>query len=113
MPTGVLIPVSNMSSRLRIGCVHTFGNPGSCSSASMSACSLSSVMPARHWSRGLSVIVVLTIPIGVLSVDVVPRPTVPNTVSTSGYCRKILSCTCSTLVASVIDRPGGAVGMKS
>ena len=28
--------------------------------------------------------VVFTMPIGVLSVDVVPRPTVPNTVSTSG-----------------------------
>ena len=42
---------------------------------------------------------------------VVPRPTVPNTRSTSGNSRRILSCTCSSRVASVIDRPGGDVGM--
>ena len=55
--------------------------------------------------------VVLTIPIGELSVAVVPRPTVPNTRSTSGNCRSSWSCTCSSRVASVTDMPGGAVGM--
>ena len=55
--------------------------------------------------------VVFTIPIGVLSVGVVPRPTVPNTCSTSGTLRSSLSWTCSTRVASVIDMPGGDVGM--
>ena len=68
-------------------------------------------MPARHCSRGFNVTVVFTIPIGVLSVGVVPRPTVPNTVSTSGNVRSILSWTCSSRVASVIDSPGGEVGM--
>ena len=68
-------------------------------------------MPGRHCSRGFSVTVVFTMPIGVLSVDVVPRPTVPNTRSTSGNRRSSLSCTCSSRVASVIDMPGGDVGM--
>ena len=77
----------------------------------MSLCSLSRVSPGRHCSRGFSVTVVLTMPIGVLSVDVVPRPTEPKTVSTSGKVRRILSCTCRRRVASVIDNPGGDVGM--
>ena len=102
-----------MSSRLRIGCVQTFGKPGNCSAASISACSASSVMPGRHCSRGFSVTVVLTMPIGELSVALVPRPTVPNTRSTSGNSRSTLSCTWSRRVASVTDRPGGDVGMYS
>ena len=111
MPTGVFIPVSSMSSRLRIGCVHTFGKPGNWSFSSSSACSSVIVSPARHWSRGFRVTVVFTIPIGELSVGVVPRPTVPKTRSTSGTSRRSLSCTCRSRVASPIDRPGGAVGM--
>jgi hypothetical protein len=113
MPTGVLIPVSSMSSRFRIGCVQTFGNPGNWSAASISACSCSSVKPARHCSRGFKVTVVFTMPMGELSVELVPRPTVPNTRSTSGNCRSILSWIWSMRVASVIDRPGGDVGMYS
>src|ERR671935_83420 len=54
---------------------------------------------------------VFTIPIGVLSVGVVPRPTVPNTCSTSGTFRSNLSCTWSSRVASVIDMPGGDVAV--
>ena len=77
----------------------------------MSVCNFSSVRPDRHCSRGFKVTVVLTIPIGVLSVDVVPRPTVPNTVSTSGNVRSTLSWTCRMRVASVIERPGGEVGI--
>jgi hypothetical protein len=68
-------------------------------------------MPGRHCSLGFSVTVVLTIPIGVLSVAVVPRPTVPNTVSTSGNFRSILSWICNSRVAPVIERPGGDVGI--
>ena len=111
MPTGVLMPVESMSSRLRIGWVQTFGNPGNCSASSISACSRSNVMPARHWSRGLSTTVVLTMPIGELSVAVVPRPAVPKTRSTSGNSLSSRSCTCSARRASVTDRPGGDVGM--
>ena len=86
MPTGVLMPVNSMSSRFRIGCVHVFGNPGNCSCSSISCCRRSNVMPGRHCSRGLSTIVVFTIPIGELSVAVVARPIVPKTRSTSGTC---------------------------
>ena len=111
MATGVLMPVRSMSNRFRIGWVHTFGKPGNWSSPSISVCSCSRVIPDRHCSRGFKVTVVFTMPIGVLSVEVVPRPTVPNTLSTSGNFLSTLSWTCSSLVASVIDRPGGDVGM--
>ena len=105
------MPVKSMSRRFRIGCVHAFGNPGNCSASSISACSFSKVIPARHARFGLSTMVVLTIPIGELSVGVVPRPIVPNTRSTSGKPAISWSCTCSSRVPSVIDIPGGAVGM--
>ena len=112
MPTGVLIPVKSMSSRFRIGCVHVFGNPGNCSASSISACSFSKVMPGRHCSRGLSTSVVLTMPIGELSVGVVPRPTVPKTRSTSGKSAEQPGpAPAAAACASVIDMPGGAVGM--
>ena len=95
MPTGVLMPVSSMSRRFWIGWVQTLGNPGNWSAASISPWSASVVSPGRHSSFGFSVIVVLTIPIGELSVEVVARPTVPKTRSTSGNCRSNLSCTWS------------------
>ena len=91
MPTGVLMPVESMSRRLRMGCVQTFGKPGNCNASSISVCSRSKVMPARHWSRGFNTMVVLTMPIGELSVAVVPRPAVPKTRSTSGKLFRILS----------------------
>ena len=111
IPTGVLIPVNSMSRRFLIGCVQTLGKPGNCSAASISLWSASVVSPGRHSSFGFSVTVVLTMPIGVLSVEVVARPTVPKTRSTSGNCRSSLSCTWSRRVASPTDSPGGAVGM--
>ena len=113
IPTGVLIPVRSMSRRLRIGCVHTLGNPGNCSASSISLWSSASVSPGLHSLFGFSVTVVLTIPIGELSVDVVARPTVPKTRSTSGNSRSSLSCTCKRRVASPTESPGGAVGIYS
>ena len=107
------MPVSSMSSRLRIGCVQTFGKPGNCSSASISACSFSNVIPGRHWSRGFSTTVVLTMPIGELSVGVVPRPTVPNTRSTSGTWPQHLVLHLQQPRRLGDRHPGGAVGMYS
>ena len=55
------MPVASMSMRLRIGGTQTFARPGMCSRASSSSTSLSGVMPARHWSRGLNRMVVARI----------------------------------------------------
>jgi hypothetical protein len=49
-PTGVRMPVLSMSMRALIGIVHELARPGNLSAASISAISLSVVMPGRHWS---------------------------------------------------------------
>src|SRR5437660_4027051 len=48
---------------------------------------------------------------GALSVALSERPTVPNTVSTSGNERMIRSCSCNSCVASLMAIPGNAVGI--
>jgi hypothetical protein len=79
--------------------------------ASISFISRSKVIPGRHWSRGLSTIVVSIIPNGAGSVGVSARPFLPNTDCTSGNALSSASICPSTRVASASDIPGGAVGM--
>ena len=86
------MPVSSMSSRFSIGMVHVLERPGNWSFASISWMSFSYVIPARHWLRGLSMIVVSYMSSGALSVALSDLPTEPKTVSTSGKVRMIRSC---------------------
>ena len=79
--------------------------------ASSSWISLFQVRPGRHSSRGRRTTVVSTIPIGAGSVGVSARPILPKTLTTSGTSRSSRSMACRMLDASVIDIPGGAVGM--
>ena len=111
MPTGVLIPVESMSMRVLIGMVQALVTPGRRTVASSSANSRATVMPGRHWSGGLSVMMVSIIDSGAGSVAVSARPTLPNTVSTSGTWRIIRSVCCRISRALVMDRPGSVVGM--
>ncbi len=65
----------------------------------------------RHWSVGLSVMIVSSIESGAGSVLVSARPALPSTRSTSGNCLMIRLLTCSSFCASVIEIPGIVVGM--
>ncbi len=78
------MPVASISIRFLIGGTHMFDSPGTFTVRSSSSTSLSGVMPARHWSRGLNWIVVSNISSGAGSVAVSARPALPNTLSTSG-----------------------------
>ena len=69
------------------------------------------VMPGRHSSRGLNWIVVSIISIGAGSVAVSARPTLPNTLATSGTVLISRSVCCSSSPALPADKPGSAVGM--
>ncbi|MNV47790.1 hypothetical protein D3C71_1396670 [compost metagenome] len=111
MPTGLLIPVANMSSRLRIGGTQTLAIPGTLTTASSSATSLSMVMPGRHWSRGLKRMVVSSMVSGAGSVALSALPALPNTVATSGTVLINLSVSCSSLLASRADIPGSEEGI--
>jgi hypothetical protein len=51
MPIGVRMPVDSMSMRALIGMVQELATPGNCSALSISAISLSMVMPGRHSTR--------------------------------------------------------------
>src|SRR5579885_3607544 len=64
-----------------------------------------------HSDSGLRTTVVSIIVNGAGSVDVSARPALPNTLSTSGNVRRILSCTCKSRAASVTDSPGSVVGI--
>ncbi len=67
--------------------------------------------PARHSACGFRVTTVSTMDRGAGSVGLVDRPILPNTRSTSGKLFSSRSMDWRTFPASVIDRPGKAVGM--
>ena len=113
MPTGVRMPVASMSVRALIGIVQELATPGNFSAASISAMSLSVVMPSRHSSSGLRLMTVSNISSGAGSVAVRARPALPNTDSTSGKPLMIRSCCCSSSDALVTDMPGSDAGMYS
>ena len=113
MPMGVRMPVASMSMRALIGMVQAFDTPGICTAWSISAISLSTVMPARHSVSGLRLITVSNISSGAGSVAVAARPALPNTDSTSGKLFRILSCVCSSSADLVIDNDGSVAGMNS
>ena len=54
-PTGVRMPVESMSMRALIGIVQALLTPGNCRLASISAISLSVVMPAPPFAFGLQI----------------------------------------------------------
>ena len=77
MPIGVRMPVDSMSMRALIGMVQALATPGNCSALSISAISLSMVMPARHSASGFRLITVSNISVGAGSVAVLARPALP------------------------------------
>ena len=110
-PTGVRMPVESISMRALIGMVQALLTPGNCSTASISAMSLSVVMPARHSLSGFRLTTVSNISKGAGSVAVAARPALPKTEETSGKDLMILFCVCTSSPALVTDRPGKVVGM--
>ena len=113
MPSGVLIPVASMSMRVLIGGTQVLARPGTCTTRLSSSRNFSGVMPGRHWSRGLSMIVVSSISNGAGSVAVSARPALPNTRSTSGTDLIRRSVCCSSARTVSADTPGSVVGMYS
>ena len=138
MPIGVRMPVVSMSTRVLMGIVKALVHPGSCSFWFISDVSSSQVlarcsgqtgrstfligsgaqleyqrscMTGRHCSDGLSRTVVSTIVSGAGSVGVSARPTLPNTLSTSGKLFRTRSWTCSCLLASSMEMFGNVIGM--
>ena len=111
MPTGVRMPVESMSMRALIGIVQAFETPGNCSALSISAISLSTVMPGRHSLSGFRLITVSNISVGAGSVAVEARPALPHTEATSGNDLMILFWVCSSSAALVTERPGSVVGI--
>jgi hypothetical protein len=82
--------------------------------ASISAISLSVVMPGRHSVLGLRLITVSNISSGAGSVAVRARPALPNTDSTSGKDLMMRSCCLQQLARPwVTDMPGSEAGMYS
>ncbi len=113
MPTGVFIPVANISIRVFIGCTHALVNPGNLTKSSSSLVSFFSVIPSRHSLLGFSKIVVSSIVSGAGSVAVSARPTLPKTRSTSGTVLISLSVCINSSRALPIETPGNVVGMYS
>src|SRR5215831_9617486 len=105
------MPVESMSIRALIGMVQALETPGNCNDLSISAISLSSVMPGRHSLSGLRLITVSNISVGAGSVAVDARPALPHTDKTSGKDLMILSCVCTNSAALVTDSPGRVVGI--
>src|SRR6516165_12499581 len=105
------MPVESMSIRALIGIVQALETPGNCSDLSISAISLSTVMPGRHSLSGLRLITVSNISTGAGSVAVAARPALPHTDATSGNDLMILSWVCSNSAALVTDKPGSVVGI--
>ena len=110
-PIGVRMPVASMSRRALIGMVHELATPGNCNAWSISAISLSMVIPARHSASGLRLITVSNISGGAGSVAVCARPALPYTDATSGKLLMILSCVCNSSAALVMDMAGSEAGM--
>ena len=110
-PTGVLMPVESICRRALIGISQELVSPGNFTVRSSSALMPSMVMPGRHWSRGLSWMVVSIISIGAGSVAVSARPTLPNTRATSGTVRISRSVCCRSWRALSGAIPGKVVGM--
>src|SRR5262249_59794454 len=105
------MPVDSMSMRALIGMVQALDTPGNCSDLSISAISLSVVIPDRHSASGLRLITVSNISVGAGSVAVEARPAFPHTEATSGNDLMILFWVCTSSAALVMDRPGSVVGM--
>ena len=100
------MPVDSMSMRALIGMVQALDTPGNCSDWSISAMSLSMVMPGRHSLSGFRLITVSNISVGAGSVAVEARPALPHTEATSGKDLMILSWVCSSSAALVTEMPG-------
>src|SRR5207247_10176234 len=105
------MPVDSMSILALIGMVQALETPGNCSALSISAVSLSIVIPGRHSVSGLRLMTVSNISVGAGSVAVAARTAFPQTEATSGNDLMILSCVCTSSAALVTDRPGSVVGM--
>src|SRR5204863_6981760 len=103
------MPVESMSMRALIGMVQALETPGNCSDLSISATSLSTVMPGRHSLSGFRLITVSNISIGAGSVAVEARPALPQTDATSGNDLMILSWVWTSSAALVTDKPGNVV----
>ena len=112
-----------------MGMVQALEMPGSCRAASISFLRSSSVIRSRqngrsrpfshsgaheenhrgrsrHSCSGLRVMVVSIMVKGAGSVEVLARPALPKTRSTSGKVFRILSCTWRAFWASATDMPG-------
>ena len=100
-----------MSVRAFIGIVQAFVTPGILSASSISSTSFSVVMPGRHWSSGLRLMIVSNISKGAGSVAVRALPALPKTESTSGKSFIILSWVWSISAALVTETPGRVTGM--
>src|SRR3981189_2239170 len=111
MPTGVRMPVGSMSMRALIGMVQALETPGNCNDLSISAISLSIVIPGRHSFSGLRLTTVSNISVGAGSVAVDARPAFPQTDDTSGNDLMILSCVCTSSAAFAPQRPGRGGGL--
>ena len=111
-PTSVRMPVLSILMRLMMGWVQPLTTPGIWSLPFISSISLALVIPSRHCSRGLSRMMVSIMLMGELSVAELARPALPSTLSTSGTCLIILSCTCRMRFISVFDTSGWATGMN-
>lgn len=111
IPIGVRIPVESMSVRALMGMVQALLTPGICTAWSISAISLSMVMPGRHSSSGLRLMTVSAISSGAGSVALLARPALPKTDSTSGKVFRIRSWVCSNSAALVTEMLGRVDGM--
>ena len=90
-PTGVWMPVVCISTRARIGCTHALTYPIVSTALSISASSLSFVIPGRHFDFGWRSTVVSIIVSGAGSVEVSALPILPKTRATSGSALSFLS----------------------
>ena len=111
IPTGVWMPVLCIMTRPRIGCTQAFTYPIVSAALSISATSLSFVMPFRHLDFGCRSTVVSIIVSGAGSVDVSALPIFPKTRSTSGKALSFLSICWTIQPASRFGSPGSVVGI--
>ena len=138
IPIGVRTPVVSMSMRVLIGIVQAFVQPGNCIFPFISVVSSSQVSGRssgqngrkagfshpgdqpeyqrswcflRHSLGGRSCTVVSTMVMGAGSVALSARPTLPNTVATSGKLRSMRSWYCSCRFASSMEMFGNVMGM--